>query len=150
MTIRIVRLGEPRAVDEGVRLGTVRRPPRGVPKSEFAKQDWYDVWYPNLAPSVETMKLGQEAATPAQWNHFARRYRAEMATPENARTLDVLAALSHQADFSVGCYCTDETRCHRSILRALLAERGAALRPAAPARATPSPESPPRRRLRDA
>jgi len=131
MTIRIVRLGEPRAAGEGVRLGTVRRPPRGVPKSEFAKQDWYDVWYPNLAPSVETMKLGQQAVTPAQWNHFARRYRAEMATPDNARTLDVLAALSHQADFSVGCYCADEARCHRSILRALLAERGAALCPAA-------------------
>ena len=149
MTIRIVRLGEPRVAGEGVRLGTVRRPPRGVPKSAFATQDWYDVWYPNLAPSVETMKFGQQAATAAQWERFARRYRAEMAAPDNARTLDVLAALSHQADFSVGCYCADEARCHRSILRALLAERGAALRPAAPARATPSPESAPGRSHRD-
>lgn len=133
MAIRVVRLGEPRAAGEGVRLGTVRRPPRGVPRSEFAAQDWYDVWYPNLAPSVETMKLGQQAATPAEWARFARTYRAEMAAPDNARTLDVLAALSQGANFSVGCYCADEARCHRSILRALLAERGAALHPAAPA-----------------
>jgi uncharacterized protein YeaO (DUF488 family) len=125
MTVRIVRLGSPRAKDEGTRIGTVRRPPRGVPKSEFAARDFYDVWFPNLAPSVETMKLGQQAATEKDWAAFARRYRAEMAAPEASRTLDVLAALSQQANFSVGCYCEDESRCHRSILRELLAERGA-------------------------
>lgn len=127
MVIRVVRLGTPRAPDEGTRLGTVRRPPRGVPKEQFAAQDWYDVWYPNLAPSVETMKLGQQARTPAQWAAFVRKYRAEMAAPDNARTLDVLAALSHRANFSVGCYCEDEAHCHRSVLKALLAEKGAAL-----------------------
>ena len=125
MTLRIVRLGTPRAQNEGTRIDTVRRPPRGVPKSEFATQDWYDVWYPNLAPSVETMKLGLGATTAAQWKSFAKQYRAEMTRPENARTLDVLAALSQHADFSVGCYCEDESRCHRSVLRALLEERGA-------------------------
>ncbi len=103
------------------------------PGASSRAQDWYDVWYPNLAPSVETMKLGQQAATPAEWARFARKYRAEMAAPDNARTLDVLAALSQGANFSVGCYCADEARCHRAILRALLAERGAALHPAAPA-----------------
>jgi uncharacterized protein YeaO (DUF488 family) len=127
MVIRVVRLGTPRAPDEGTRLGTVRRPPRGVPKEQFAAQDWYDVWYPNLAPSVETMKLGQQARTPAQWAAFVRKYRAEMAAPDNARTLDVLAALSHRANFSVGCYCEDEAHCHRSVLKALLADKGAAL-----------------------
>jgi len=127
MGIRIVRLGTPRAADEGTRIGTVRRPPRGVPKAEFATQDWYDVWYPNLAPSVETMKLGQEAGTPAAWAGFARKYRAEMALPEASRTLDLLAALSAHGQFSVGCYCEHEDRCHRSVLRALLAERGAAI-----------------------
>ena len=96
-----------------------------MPKSEFAAQDWYDVWYPNLAPSVETMKLGLGATTAAQWKSFAKQYRAEMTRPENARTLDVLAALSQHADFAVGCYCEDESRCHRSVLRALLEERGA-------------------------
>jgi uncharacterized protein YeaO (DUF488 family) len=125
MTVRIVRLGSPRAKDEGTRIGTVRRPPRGVPKSEFAARDFYDVWFPNLAPSVETMKIGQEASTPREWAVFARRYRAEMASPENSRTLDVLAALSRQANFSVGCYCADEAHCHRSILRELLVEKGA-------------------------
>ena len=125
MAIRIVRLGTPRAKDEGLRIGTVRRPPRGVPKSQFAARDFYDVWFPNLAPSVETMKLGQHAATEKDWVTFAKRYRAEMAAPEASRTLDVLAALSKHADFSVGCYCEDESRCHRSILRQLLAERGA-------------------------
>jgi uncharacterized protein YeaO (DUF488 family) len=125
MTVRIVRLGSPRAQGEGTRIGTVRRPPRGVPKSEFAAQDFYDVWFPNLAPSAETMKLGQAAATPADWAKFGHRYRAEMAAPDASRTLDVLAALSQHADFSVGCYCADESRCHRSILRALLADRGA-------------------------
>jgi uncharacterized protein YeaO (DUF488 family) len=125
MAIRIVRLGEPRAEEEGVRLGTVRRPPRGIPKSQFAAQDWYDVWFPNLAPSAETVQLGQQATTGKEWAQFAKRYRAEMATPENARTLDVLAALSRQTNFSVGCYCADEARCHRSVLRALLVEHGA-------------------------
>jgi uncharacterized protein YeaO (DUF488 family) len=127
MTVRIVRLGSERAPGEGARIGTVRRPPRGVPKAQFAKQNWYDVWYPNLAPSAETMKLGQVAESAAQWAAFAKKYRAEMATPDNARTLDVLAALSHHGDFSVGCYCEHEASCHRSLLRALLAERGAKL-----------------------
>ena len=128
MTLRIVRLGSPRAKDEGLRIGTVRRPPRGVPKAEFAAQDWYDVWYPNLAPSTELVKQAQEATTPKAWAAFARKYRAEMAAPDNARTLDLLAALSHGSDFSVGCYCEDEARCHRSVLRALLAERGASIK----------------------
>lgn len=127
MVARVIRLGSPRLADEGTRIGTVRRPPRGVAKAAFASQNWYDVWFPNLAPSVETMKLGQAAATPAQRAQFGRKYRAEMATPENGRTLDVLAALSQHANFSVGCYCEDESLCHRSILRALLVERGAKL-----------------------
>ena len=127
MAIRIVRLGSPRARDDGLRIGTVRRPPRGVPKSEFASQDWYDVWYPNLAPSADLVKEAREAATPKAWAAFAKKYRAEMGTPENARTLDLLAALSHGSDFSVGCYCEDESHCHRSVLRTLLSERGAAL-----------------------
>jgi uncharacterized protein YeaO (DUF488 family) len=125
MTVRIVRLGSPRAKDEGTRIGTVRRPPRGVPKTQFAAQDFYDVWFPNLAPSVETMKRGQQATTPKDWAAFGRRYRAEMTTPEASRTLDVLAALSQHANFSVGCYCADESHCHRSILRELLLEKGA-------------------------
>lgn len=125
MTVSIVRLGTARTEGEGTRIGTVRRPPRGVPKSEFASQNWYDVWFPNLAPSAETMKLGQEASTPAQWAAFIKKYRAEMATPEISRTLDLLAILSHQSNFSVGCYCENEAHCHRSVLRALLAERGA-------------------------
>jgi uncharacterized protein YeaO (DUF488 family) len=128
MAVRIVRLGSPRAADEGLRLGTVRRPPRGVPKAEFASQNWYDLWFPNLAPSVETMKLGQQAATPAQWQAFVRRYRAEMAEPEHAHAIALLAALSQQTNFSVGCYCEHESHCHRSVLRELLAEQGAALR----------------------
>jgi len=127
MSIRIVRLGTPRVRGEGTRIGTVRRPPRGVPKSEFASQDWYDVWYPDLAPSVETMKLGQGAGTTAQWAAFTRRYRAEMAQPAARRTLELLAALSHGGNFSVGCYCEDEARCHRGVLRQLLAECGASL-----------------------
>ena len=127
MAIRIVRLGSPRARDEGLRIGTVRRPPRGVPKSEFASHDWYDVWYPNLAPSADLVKEAQEAATPKAWAAFAKKYRAEMGTPENARTLDLLAALSHGSDFSMGCYCEDESHCHRSVLRTLLSERGANL-----------------------
>jgi uncharacterized protein YeaO (DUF488 family) len=125
MAVRIVRLGTPRARGEGLRIGTVRRPPRGVPKERFAADDWYDVWYPNLAPSAEAVKLGLAAETPVRWRAFERRYRKEMSASENARTLDLLAALSHAADFSVGCYCEDESRCHRSILRALLEERGA-------------------------
>lgn len=128
MGIRIVRLGSPRAKDEGLRIGTVRRPPRGVPKAEFAAQDWYDVWYPNLAPSTELVKQAQEATTPKDWAAFARKYRTEMAAPDNARTLDLLAALSHGSHFSVGCYCEDEAHCHRSVLRALLAERGAIIK----------------------
>jgi uncharacterized protein YeaO (DUF488 family) len=128
MAIRVVRLGSERIPGEGLRIGTVRRPPRGVPRSEFASRDWYDVRYPNLAPSPEAMKLGQGADTPAKWAAFARRYRAEMAAPGNAHSLELLAALSHQADFSVGCYCEDEARCHRSLLRELLAGKGAALR----------------------
>ena len=127
MAVRIVRLGSPRAADEGLRLGTVRRPPRGVPKAEFASQDWYDRWLPNLAPSVETMKLGQQAATPAQWQAFVRRYRAEMAEPECAHVIALLAALSRQTNFSVGCYCEHESHCHRSVLRELLAAQGAML-----------------------
>lgn len=125
MSVRIVRLGQPRTPDEGVRIGTVRRPPRGVPKSQFAAQDWYDVWYPDLAPSAEAVASALAAATDREWAAFARRYRREMREPHAARTLDLLAALSHTADFSVGCYCADERRCHRSILRELLAERGA-------------------------
>ncbi|MBD5801907.1 hypothetical protein AZOA_13320 [Azoarcus sp. Aa7] len=131
MVLRIVRLGTPRASDEGLRIGTVRRPPRGVPKAEFASQNWYDVWYPNLAPAVETMKLAQQAQSAAEWQAFVKSYRAEMTTPDNSRSLDVLAALSHQTNFSVGCYCADEAHCHRSVLRALLAERGAAIAAAA-------------------
>jgi uncharacterized protein YeaO (DUF488 family) len=125
MAIRIVRLGSPRLADEGIRVGTVRRPPRGVPKSEFASQNWYDVWFPNLAPSVATMKIGQGAATPAQWSVFARKYRSEMAAPEADHALDLLAALSHHTNLSVGCYCADESHCHRSVLRELLARKGA-------------------------
>ena len=127
MAVRIVRLGSPRASDEGTRIGTVRRPPRGVPKSAFASQDWYDVWFPNLAPSAETVKLAQAAETPAQWAAFRKKYRSEMAVPDAARTLDLLAALSHHANFSVGCYCEREDRCHRSVLRELLQERDAAV-----------------------
>ena len=125
MAIRIVRLGSKRAQDEGLRVGTVRKPPRGVPKSEFARQDWYDVWFPELAPSVPTMKLGQGAQTDKQWEAFARRYRWEMAAGPASRALELLAALSRQTDFSVGCYCADEARCHRSLLRSLLAAKGA-------------------------
>lgn len=125
MTVRIVRLGSPRAKNEGVRIGTVRRPPRGVPKTAYAAQNWYDVWYPNLAPSLEIMDLAHQASTPREWQLFKKKYRAEMSTPENSRTLDVLAALSHHADFSVGCYCEDEAHCHRSVLRELLMEKRA-------------------------
>lgn len=125
MVIRVVRLGSARGEAEGIRIGTVRRPPRGVPKAEFASRNWYDVWFPNLAPGLATMQLGQSAQTPAQWAAFARKYRAEMTTPDNSHALELLAALSRQTNFSVGCYCEDESRCHRSILRALLIEKGA-------------------------
>lgn len=125
MVVRIVRLGTARNKDEGTRIGTVRRPPRGVPKSEFASGNWYDVWFPNLAPSVETMKFGQQATTPAQWAAFSKKYRAEMAAPDASRSIDLLAALSQHSNFSVGCYCEDEAHCHRSVLRALLTEKGA-------------------------
>ncbi len=125
MAIRIVRLGTPRAPDEGLRVGTVRRPPRGVPRDRFAADDWYDVWLPNLAPSVATMKLGLAAKSDREWARFVKRYHAEMSQPDASRVLDVLAALSHTTRFSVGCYCENEARCHRATLRALLAERGA-------------------------
>ena len=125
MTIRIVRLGSARTKGEGIRIGTVRRPPRGVPKAEFASQNWYDVWFPTLAPSVETIKLGQAAETPAQWATFIKKYRAEMSKPEASRALELLARLSHGSNFSVGCYCESEAHCHRSALRALLLEKGA-------------------------
>ena len=125
MAIRIVRLGTERAPDEGIRIGTVRRPPRGVPKEDFSRQNWYDVWYPNLAPSAEVMQLGQQAADEKQWNEFTRRYRAEMKEADAARTIVLLAKLSHTTHFSMGCYCEDESHCHRSILRALLLDQGA-------------------------
>ena len=127
MSVRVVRLGTPRATAEGLRIGTVRRPPRGVPKAAFASQDWYDVWYPNLAPGADLVRQALDAKTEKEWRIFMRKYRAEMGDAEKSRTLDLLAALSHQADFSVGCYCADEARCHRSVLRALLTERGAKL-----------------------
>ena len=127
MAIRIVRLGAARAYDEGLRIGTVRRPPRGVPKSAYASQDWYDVWYPVLAPSPQTVKLAQKARTAQEWRRFAKRYRAEMRAPDAAHALELLAALSHRMELSVGCYCADESRCHRSVLRSLLAGKGAKL-----------------------
>jgi uncharacterized protein YeaO (DUF488 family) len=129
MAIRVVRLGSPRVDGEGVRIGTVRRPPRGVPKSEFVSGNWYDVWFPNLAPSDATLKLGRAAVTAQQWAAFAKKYRAEMAVPANERAIALLATLSHGANFSVGCYCEEESRCHRSILRALLEAHGAKVEP---------------------
>ncbi|MEA3276383.1 MAG: DUF488 family protein [Pseudomonadota bacterium] len=128
MTVRIVRLGTERSKNEGLRIGTVRRPPRGVPKSEFVSQNWYDVWFPNLAPSQELMKLGQAVETDQEWHAFEKKYRSEMADRDRSRVLDLLAALSHSANFSVGCYCEKESRCHRSVLRQLLVERGADVR----------------------
>ena len=125
MAVRIVRLGSPRAKGEGLRIGTVRRPPRGVPKSEFASRDFYDVWLPDLAPSEDLVKLGQSAISEKDWIAFARKYRSEMKQSEASRLLDLLAALSLETNFAVGCYCPDEMRCHRSVLRNLLAERGA-------------------------
>ena len=128
MAIRIVRLGSPRLAGEGLRIGTVRRPPRGVPKAEFASGNWYDVWLPLLAPSDATVRLGLGAQTDREWAAFVKRYRAEMAQPDASRVLDLLAALSHSAHFSVGCYCADESRCHRSVLGELLRARGAEVR----------------------
>ncbi|WP_275761036.1 DUF488 domain-containing protein [Ralstonia pseudosolanacearum] len=125
MTLRIVRLGEPRHPDEGLRIGTVRRPPRGVPKTEFASRDFYDVWMPLLSPSPDLVKEAQAAHDEKGWHTFVRRFRAEMSEGDAARLLDMLAALSHQTHLSIGCYCEDEAHCHRSVLRALLVERGA-------------------------
>jgi uncharacterized protein YeaO (DUF488 family) len=128
MAIHVVRLGSERGAGEGLRIGTVRRPPRGVPKAEFASRNFYDVWLPDLAPSEALLKLGQAAAAgDEQWRSFVRRFRAEMNQPEKIRLLDLLAALSRQTDFAIGCYCADESRCHRSVLRDLLAARGALL-----------------------
>jgi len=127
MTIRIVRLGTPRGPGEGLRLGTVRHPPRGVPKSEYASRDFYDVWLPNLSPSAALLKQGKASEDDRSWAAFARRFRAEMSAPDAGKLLDLLAALSHRTELSLGCYCEDERRCHRSILRALLSERGADL-----------------------
>ena len=128
MAVRVVRLGSKRTDSEGIRIGTVRLPPRGVPKAEFSSHNWYDVWFPNLAPSLETMKLAQKATTARQWAAFTRKYRAEMAAPENRHLLALLAALSHRTNFSVGCYCEDEAHCHRSVLRTLLMENGAKIK----------------------
>ena len=125
MAVHIVRLGTPRRAGEGVRLGTVRRPPRGVSKSRFSADDWYDVWLPNLAPSASLVAAARVLTDQATWNRFARRYQAEMARPENSRLLDALAAFSHHTNFSVGCYCEDERRCHRSLLRTILKRHGA-------------------------
>jgi uncharacterized protein YeaO (DUF488 family) len=127
MSVHIVRLGTERLPNEGLRIGTVRRPPRGVAKSKFASGNWYDVWFPNLAPSTATMKLGLKAETPAQWAGFARKYRAEMRAPAARHDLALLATLSKRVNFSVGCYCANEAHCHRSILQRLLVENGAVL-----------------------
>ena len=128
MSIRIIQLGSPRAIDEGVRIGTVRRPPRGVPKSEFASRNYYDVWLPNLSPSAELMALGKAAASPKDWDRFVRLFRGEMNSTDASKVLDLLAVLSRTTNFSIGCYCQDESRCHRSILRDLLEERGAIIK----------------------
>jgi len=127
MAIRVVRLGSRRTKNEGVRLGTVRRPPRGVPKSEFAARDFYDVWLPQLSPSAALVKAALGAKSEREWNAFVKAYRREMSGPDTARLLDLLAAMSKGSEFSVGCYCEDEARCHRSVLRALLQEHGAKL-----------------------
>jgi uncharacterized protein YeaO (DUF488 family) len=128
MAVRIVRLGSARGRAEGVRIGTVRRPPRGVPRNQHATQNWYDVWLPELAPSNQLVKFAQAADSPRQWATFVKRYRAEMAAPEKAHVLRLLAAMSRTSNFSVGCYCADEAHCHRSVLRALLKELGGILR----------------------
>lgn len=127
MTIRLVRLGSPRGPEEGLRIGTVRRPPRGVPKSEYAARDFYDVWLPLLSPTQQLMKEGRAATDDASWAVFQRKFRAEMSRPDPSRVLDLLAALSHQTNISLGCYCENEARCHRSVLKELLKERGARL-----------------------
>lgn len=127
MPIRIVQLGTPRARDEGLRIGTVRRPPRGVPKAQFATRDYYDVWLPNLSPSAALVAEGLAADDDKDWATFSRKYRAEMKQPDAAHLLDTLAALSHQTSFALGCYCENESRCHRSLLRELLAQHGAAI-----------------------
>jgi uncharacterized protein YeaO (DUF488 family) len=127
MPVRIVRLGSARHPKEGLRIGTVRRPPRGVPKLRYASENWFDVWFPNLAPSLDTMKTGRAVSTDAQLRSFKKKYRAEMSVADTARSIALLAALSHSANFSVGCYCEDEARCHRSVLKQLLAEAGAKL-----------------------
>jgi uncharacterized protein YeaO (DUF488 family) len=128
MSITIVQLGSPRAPDEGVRIGTVRRPPRGVPKSEFSSRNYYDVWLPNLSPSPELVAQAKSASTQTEWDRFARAFRGEMNNSDNSKVLDVLAALSKTSNFALGCYCDDEQRCHRSVLRELLKERGASIR----------------------
>ncbi len=125
MAIRVVRLGSDRIEGEGLRIGTVRRPPRGVRKEEFSAQNWYDVWLPNLSPSPETMKFGMKVKTEREWRVFEKKYRAEMALPVNARLIELLAALSRQTNFSVGCYCKNASRCHRSVLSELLVAVGA-------------------------
>ena len=125
MTLRIVRLGSPRLPGEGVRIGAVRRPPRGVRKERYAADDWYDVWYPELSPTPDLVKRALAATSADEWNAFVRAFRAEMKAPAASRTLDLLAALSHGAAFSLGCYCEDEAHCHRSVLRTLFAERDA-------------------------
>lgn len=127
MAIYVVRLGSPRAADEGLRIGTVRRPPRGIPKAEYASRDIFDIWFPNLAPSEALLRAARPGDERA-WRAFRRRFAAEMKAPEARRDLDLLAALSHRINLSVGCYCADESRCHRSILRTLLTERGADVR----------------------
>lgn len=127
MTVSIVRLGSPRLANEGPRIGTVRFPPRGVSKAARASENWFDVWFPNLAPQPATLKLSRAHDDPRAWARFARLYRREMGSPENQRTLDLFATLSHHTNFSVGCYCADESRCHRSILRDLLLAHGAQL-----------------------
>ena len=127
MAIRIIRLGSSREKEEGLRIGTVRHPPRGVPKSEYAKRNFYDVWLPTLSPSQELLKEGRLSQDEASWPVFKKKFRSEMKRPEASRVLDLLAALSHQTDISLGCYCEDENRCHRSILRELFRERGASL-----------------------
>ncbi len=127
MALRVVRLGTPRHPSEGLRIGTVRRPPRGVPRSEFARQDWYDVWLPTLSPSAELVKQAHEAKSAADWTAFFRHYKAEMRAPDAAHALDLLAAMSRHSDISVGCYCEDEAHCHRKALHELLVARGAML-----------------------
>jgi uncharacterized protein YeaO (DUF488 family) len=126
MSIKVVQLGSPRKPGEGLRIGTVRRPPRGVLKTDYARLDFYDTWLPQLAPSAELVKVAQKSArSPAGWKTFEKRYRRELSTPDNQRLVDLLAALSQRADFSVGCFCEEERECHRSILRNVLAEHGA-------------------------